>query len=168
MFPVLSQPHSVPSLCREQVTRRIIPSLADTRPQQQTAFKWEGLFSNSTMWLPQHTWHGKGLELMAFGGFGETHEALFYKIPFSFWCFFNSNLVLFFFSFWDVMSGMHEFQGFVFFPFLLPWNFTLSCFFHQGGLQDTFFLCVLFFLQVNVLSDVLYIPPQAHTYAHRS
>lgn len=75
--------------------------------------------------------------------------------------------------FWDVMSGMHGFQGFVFFPFLLLWNFILSCFFHQSGLQDIFFQCVLFFcMQIHILLYCLpemHAPPepQAHTWLMR-
>lgn len=66
---------------------------ADTKSQQHTVLKWERLLSNSTMWLPQHIWPEKELELKAFGGFEETHNALFHQIPFFF--FFHSKLFSF-------------------------------------------------------------------------
>jgi len=55
---------------------------------RNAVLKCETLLSNSTMWLPQHTWHEKELELQAFGGFGETHKALFHQITY----FFHSKL----------------------------------------------------------------------------
>lgn len=55
--------------------------------------------SSSTKWLPQHTWHEKELELKVFGGFGETHKALFHQIPLFFFFFFH--LKAFFFPIWE-------------------------------------------------------------------
>lgn len=118
------------------------PSLSST-----TVLKWEHLLSNSTMWLPRHTWHEKELELKAFGGLEKHTRSYFTKyLCFSF---FIGNF--FFLLFVDVMTGMYRIHESVFFSFLFLQTFSLGCFLHQRTLQNNFLhVCLVFYVSKYV------------------
>lgn len=149
--------------CRRASTQPANAGLEQTRSlSSNTVLQWKRLLSKRTMWLSQHTWHEKELELKAFGGFGETHKALFHQIPFSF---FYSK----FFSFWGCYDWNVQIPWVCFLLFSIPLDFLLQLLSPSEDSAEQLSVRALFSAWVNVSSSILfsrYACSLQHPYLH--